>query len=256
MNDKCYSHNEEDLFKSDTIMDTTNYTQTKTSLYFLGDIHGEFESIAKKIQQLKIENAHIVQVGDFGLGFLHPHKEKSKLSILNEVLKKYNIQMWAIRGNHDKPSFFAERNNPYDLSNIILLPDYSEINLAGKNILLAGGAVSVDRIFRKEGVSWWRDEGFVFDENFSYKKYDVVVTHSRPIESGLFFSFSNIREFLQEDKTLESSLEEELALMSKFYEKVRGAPNWYFGHFHESAESFFDGTKFKALRIDEFDRLC
>lgn len=225
-------------------------------LYFLGDIHGEFESIARKIHQRNIENAYIVQVGDFGIGFLHPQKEKNKLSILNEVLRKRNIQMYAIRGNHDDPSFFRLINNPYELSNITLLPYYSEINLAGKNILLVGGAVSVDRIFRKEGVSWWRDETFVFDENFLYQQYDIVVTHSRPMESGLFLGFKNIGAFLQEDKSLEKSLKQEGELISKLYDKVKGVPNWYFGHFHESSESHFNGTKFKALGIDEFDRLC
>lgn len=226
-------------------------------LYFLGDIHGEFEGIAKKIKNLDIKDAYVVQVGDFGMGFLHPQKEASKLSVLNDTLTKQNIHIYGIRGNHDDSRLFlSTQNNPYNLSNITLLPDYSEINLAGKNILLVGGAVSVDRIFRKEGVSWWRDEEFVFDDNFPYKQYDVIVTHSRPIESGLFLGFKNIGSFLQEDKTLKDSLEKESILMSKLYKKVKGTPNWYFGHFHESAESFFDGIKFKALRIDELDRLC
>ena len=237
-------------------METANHAQTKTSLYFLGDIHGEFESIAKKIQQLKIENAFIVQVGDTGFGFLPPEKEARKAKFLNDVLKAQNIHMFMIRGNHCDPSFFKTINHPYGQTNITLLPDCSEINLAGKNILLVGGAVSVDRIFRKEGISWWRDEVFVFDENFVYQQYDIIATHSRPIESGLFLGYKNISTYLQEDKTLKESLEKESALMSQFYEKVKGTPVWYFGHFHQSTESFFNGTKFKALDIDEIDRFC
>lgn len=227
----------------------------KNKLYFLGDIHGDFEGAAKKIKNQDVKDAYIVQVGDFGMGFSHPQKEENKLTILNDALKVRNIEMYAIRGNHDNPSFFAKRNNPYNLPNITLLPDYSEINLAGKNILLVGGAVSVDRIFRKEGISWWRDEVFVFDEDLPCKKYDVIVTHSRPMESGLFLGFKNIGAFLQKDKSLKKSLEDENELISNFYSKVKGSPNWYFGHFHESLESYFNGTKFKALGIDELDRL-
>jgi UDP-2,3-diacylglucosamine pyrophosphatase LpxH len=81
----------------------------------------------------------------FSIGFTTPENDMRILEDLNEQLKKKNITMYAIRGNHDNPAFFK---GDHILSNLKLLPDYTVLDLEGKKILLVGGAVSVDRVPR------------------------------------------------------------------------------------------------------------
>ncbi len=38
-------------------------------IYFIGDIHGEFKELARRLEVRKIRDSQLVQVGDFGFGF-------------------------------------------------------------------------------------------------------------------------------------------------------------------------------------------
>ncbi len=118
----------------------------KTRLIFLGDIHGSFNIIHQYVKLYGIKDAHIIQVGDFGVGFQTLEKEKRMLEMFNPLLEKNNVHVWAIRGNLDyKPHF---HNDPFGLSNIHLVKDYTVLELCGKKILCIGGAISVDRTWR------------------------------------------------------------------------------------------------------------
>jgi len=226
----------------------------KNTLIFLGDIHGEWSSLARKIEEQSIKNAYIVQVGDFGVGFKHPLNEEAALHRLNECLETNNIDLFAIRGNHDSPKFFATKNHPYNCHNITFLPDYSELEILGKRIFLAGGAVSIDRLWRVEGKSYWSDEAFKFNDQFPFdnREFDIVVTHTRPPESGIFLSKKGIEPFLKADSNLEKDINQENTEMSKLYKKLSHVKEWIFGHFHDSETKFIGETKFKLLNIDEF----
>ena len=141
-----------------------------------------------------LKDAHIIQVGDFGVGFKDFHKEKRMLEMYHTKLVKNNVTVWAIRGNHDYKPYFD--NDPFGFTNIKLVPDYTVLNLEGNNILCVGGAVSVDREWRytkkqKLGTfenatlgveSWWDDELFVLDKDKikDLKDINIVVTHTCP----------------------------------------------------------------------------
>jgi len=221
-------------------------------IIFLGDIHGEWLLTWLKIERLGIKNAYIIQVGDFGIGFRHKKNEEAALHRLNECLIENNIEMYALRGNHDDPKFFERQNNPYGCSNITFLSDYSELEIGGQKILLIGGAISIDRIYRVEDKSWWRGEPFLFDENFNYGKYDIIATHTRPTESGIYLSKKGISAFLDKDKDLSADIDKENAEMSKLYNSILPPKFWVFGHFHDSLTTKVGETTFKLLGIDEF----
>src|ERR1700753_1506161 len=111
----------------------------------LGDIHGRFENLKKLIKRYKIgkndEVAYIIQCGDFGIGF-HPTTDEENLHLLNKFLKRRNIIMIVIRGNHDDPSFFT---GTHIFSNLKLVSDYSTMDIYGIKYLFVGGAISIDR---------------------------------------------------------------------------------------------------------------
>jgi DNA repair exonuclease SbcCD nuclease subunit len=230
-------------------------TKIKTNIVLCGDIHGAFNKLRYDVNRLH-EDAYIIQVGDFGMGFQKPNYYKDHaFPDLNEVLEKKNCHLYVIRGNHDDPSYFSQTNNPFDFSNITLLSDYSELNLLGKSILLVGGAVSVDRRFRHEGKSWWSDEDFnlKLEDQFPYKdrQYDLVVTHTRPGVCGAFKGFDNIKYWCDQDPDLKNDLIDESQQLDYLYEHTK-PKNWIYGHFHKTMNTDYENTVFRCLDIDEY----
>ena len=245
----------------------------KTRLMFLGDIHGHFPIIHQYVKLYGIKDTHIIQVGDFGVGFNTIEKEKRMLEMYNPILVKNNVHVWAIRGNHDyKPHF---DNDPFGLSNIHLIPDYTVLELCDKKILCIGGAVSVDRNWRytklqKQGIfenqtlgkeSWWPDELFILDKDKlgEYRNIDIVVTHTAPhyCEPDNTFGFGPFVEGIVK-KTGDNELKTDLLIerqavtdafaILKLNNNITHA---YYGHFHKSDVMTFDGVKHRLLNVNE-----
>ena len=98
--------------------------------------------------------------------------------------------------------------------------------IAGKRIFTFGGASSIDKHLRTEGISWWKEEEFNYREaNTAYEnlnkigwEVDYVLTHSAPF---------SIRDKLFESNK-PSSTERMLEAMLRNIKFKR----WYFGHYH------------------------
>ena len=247
----------------------------KIDIYYLGDIHGNFNVINQFIKLYNIENAHIIQVGDFGVGFKSIEKEKRLLEMYHTLLVKKNITVWAIRGNHDyKPHF---DNDPFGLSNIKLIPDYTVLELNNLRILCVGGAVSVDREWRytknqKIGIyenktlgveSWWEDEVFVLDveKASQMRDIDVVVTHTCPhyCPPDNTFGFGPFVESIVRstgDNQLKTDLNFERQQVTEMFHLLKLNGNdikkHYYGHFHNNDVQNYDGVEHRMLDIGEF----
>lgn len=241
-------------------------------ILFLGDIHRNFNLILQYVKLYDITDAHIIQVGDFGVGFKTFIKEKRALELIHTGLVKRNVHVWAIRGNHDyKPYFDAD---PFGFSNIHLVADYSVLNLADKNILCIGGAVSVDRLLnatknQKEGIfehiigreRWWPDEVFVLDTERlqAFRNINIVVTHTAPdyvtpdnrLGLGLFVN-SIIKE--TGDEALRTDLLFERNQLTNAFNILKlnnNIENHYYGHFHKSDCCVNHNTTHRLLGIGE-----
>ena len=149
-------------------------------IILIGDVHGDFLQLMDKLTELPLVNSFFIQVGDFGVRFKNKENEVAQLELISRELQKKNNAMYVIRGNHDDPSFF---NGDVSYSNLHLLKDYSLLTLEGKIILLAGGAVSVNRTWKLRNNSYSKEEGFIFKESllskaaWGIKAIDIVVTH-------------------------------------------------------------------------------
>ncbi len=244
--------------------------EDKMRLLYLGDLHGNFNIISQYVTRFDIRDAYIIQVGDFGVGFKTLVKEKRQLDDINTALIKRNVIVYAIRGNHDQPSYFE--NDPFGLSNIKLVKDYTVLNLVGKNILCIGGAISIDRTVRYTkrqlegdyttniGVdSWWKDEGFNYDDSklVDLRDINIVVTHTTPDycwpdNSNGFAPIVN--DFASMDKTLKTELLDERRRMTlafqtiKMYNDIEYAYN---GHFHANHVTEIYGTTHRLLGVGE-----
>lgn len=244
-------------------------------ILYLGDIHGNFGLISQYIDLYSIKDAHIIQVGDFGVGFATLQKEKRMLEMIHTKLVKNNVIVWAIRGNHDFKPYFD--NDPFQLTNIRLVKDYTVLNLEGKNILCIGGAVSVDRMWRRtnkqlQGIheeyteangidSWWPNELFVLDEQKlgEMRDINIVVTHTCPdyCPPDNTFGFGPFVEGIIRDTgdvELRADLHFERNQVTNAFAILRmnnSIDNHYYGHFHRSDTINMYGTKHRLLGVGE-----
>ena len=217
-------------------------------MYFMGDNHGDYDIMFNLIKQYELENCHFIHLGDGGEGFLEKAKQCRQFVYLNDFFKARNIQYKSIRGNHSDPFYFTG-NSRFTASNFELIEDYTVVEYNGKKIQFIGGATSIDRSHRKEGVSYWSNEPLVFEES-KCEKVDILVTHTAP--SRCFPQKFNdmVLYWTAEDKTLMAELIEERRLLDNIFNICQPSLHLY-GHFHSSCTEEIDGCKHKLLNINE-----
>ena len=238
-----------------------------------GDWHGNFNAMIKVLKNKEISDCSLIQAGDFGVGFETKKKVIAQLRFLNKSLKSRNIHLYAIRGNHDDPSYFTGTDESLKFSNIKLVPDYSIITIEDRNILFIGGAISVDRKYnpsvvdlygnpwkgRTQGINYWKDEGIVFKEDVlrSIKGVDTVITHSAPAFVHPHTKFG-VEKWIRNDIGLEQELYDERSSLSDAYfilKQNNQIRDWHYAHFHDSFNEEYEYTKFRLLDIYELFEL-
>ena len=246
------------------------YSEAK-EVVVCGDIHGAFETlIYKACVQYSMTDTVIIVAGDCGFGFERPNYYTTLYNRLAGRLSKANNWVVFVRGNHDDPSYFNEEKVNYERFRCV--PDYSVINVCGRNILCVGGAVSIDRKYRraanvrlelKEVACYWPDGLPVFDlsiiETISEScSIDTVVTHTAPSFCPLRDKHG-VRFWLLQDPELSDDLDKERDIMNQiYYELIKykhPLEHCYYGHFHESATTNIDNIIFKMLYIEEMCEL-
>lgn len=197
----------------------------------LGDVHGEFGRLVEQIERIDLFHCYLICVGDLGVGFQHPARgEMSDINMLNSFFEQRDIHFMCIRGNHDDPKYF-NGNERIELSHLKLLPDYHTETLNGEVFQFIGGAVSIDRIHRIPGRSWWADEKFVYEPD-KVIKCDVLITHSAPTWIGPLDK-EGISGWIAGDPLLWDVCYAERIAHNELVEKC-GATKHYCGHFHIS----------------------
>lgn len=207
-------------------------------IYVTGDTHGNINFsklifFANEHQDLT-KNDYVIIAGDFGAVWdtetliedLTPY-QKLPFTILFvdgnhenfDMLNKYPVEMW----NGGKVHKIKD--------DIIHLMRGQVFELEGKKIFTFGGATSIDRYRRQEGISWWEQEKpnyFDLQEAIDNLKVhnnevDIIITHSCD-EKALYYSPLRTR-------TLQMGIYPENQLLSYFEENVK-YNHWYFGHYH------------------------
>lgn len=236
------------------------------ALFFSGDIHGEFEPIVYKLNQLT--DTVLIVCGDIGMGFYKDEYYFTLFQKLSLKLSKKNNYLLMFRGNHDDPDFFNGSFKEY--KHIYLLPDYSVVSVDQTNIVCIGGATSIDRSYRieEEQRGWkktyWGDAELpYFDEeklNEINRLYpdniQIVATHTCP-SFAYPTTKGNIGEWLKLDEELSRIVDNERTTMDKIFEKLRGGQknltDWYYGHFHEHKLEQHYGINFRLCDCAELN---
>lgn len=225
----------------------------KRNLIFCGDIHGEFKKMVwMATERYKFKNADIVVLGDFGVGFdkkIFADYEETE----NKIIKN-GLMIYALRGNHDDPSWF---DGSKDFPRLKFLKDYELITLGDNiEILPIGGANSVDITYRlseneklqaKKKACWWEGEDIVRkDLKEIPKRVDVVISHEAPLLFEPLPSRVADCPVWQYDKILSSrEYLKDIALnVNSGY--------WFYGHHHRSMSGDFMDTRWRCLGELEF----
>jgi hypothetical protein len=217
-------------------------------LIFLGDHHGNWSDLFYLIDKNNISNCNLISVGDSGIGFEYKTRQLQTINRLNKVFEEKNIYFKAIRGNHDDPAYF-KGDDRIALKHFELIEDYSVWEYNSKSIQFIGGAVSIDRTGRAPNVSYWLDEGVIFNKN-ACKKVDILVTHTAP--SVCFPQSFNemVYGWAREDAYLIEDLNDERSVMNEIL-KLCDPEYHFYGHFHSSWSEQINGCRHRLLAINE-----
>ena len=203
-------------------------------LYITGDTHGNFDRILKwtETANLNKDKDFLFILGDFG--YIWDNKRTSFEKDNLDFISCLPFTTLFIDGNHENHERLnsmrvvnfsgGKAHKVYDSIYHLMRGQVYEI--AGKRIFTFGGASSIDKHLRTEGISWWKEEEFNYHEaNTAYEnlnkvgwEVDYVLTHSAPF---------SIRDKLFESNK-PSSTERMLEAMLRNIKFKR----WYFGHYH------------------------
>jgi predicted phosphodiesterase len=160
----------------------------KEKVLFVGDTHGEIELINKAVILAdKRRCDRIIQVGDFGF---FPNIYPEFIESLNS-----KIPFYFIDGNHDDherlpheaESIVSLRELGYEVENFYYIPRGLVMNWGESNLLFMGGAKSIDKAYRTQGIDWWDNEEINYgdyqrasDNQYLWEKVDIIVSHECP----------------------------------------------------------------------------
>ncbi len=259
--------------QSEPLMNTFHtYTFPEAkNIIICGDIHGEFNSLIYRLCiQYQLTDTLLIVAGDCGFGFEKPGYYENVFKRNSARLSKANNWIVMVRGNHDDPSYFNKEKIKHERCRTI--PDYSIIQACGHNILCIGGAVSIDRYYRKKHdakyhlsgtASYWADEMPYYDEAILNEigkqiRIDTVITHTAPSFCELI-SKNGLSEWTALDPAIPADCEIERKTMDLIYKHLKAdrhpVHHWYYGHFHQSWNSEINGILFSMLDIMEFKEL-
>ena len=247
-------------------------------LVVCGDIHGDFNLLVYKLcVQYQMKDTTCIVAGDCGFGFEKKEYYENIVKRNNKRMNEANNRIVFIRGNHDNPAYFDGQT--FIHKRFLAIPDYSVVNVCNHAVLCVGGAISIDRKYRK--YTWeqnikkndrfghhvgtdilspnyyWEDEAPIYDKNLltqilSEYDIDAVITHTAPSFCELQDK-ANIDAWIKQDISLITDIHDERAAMDSIHDslKEKYITIWCYGHFHQSWHAFIEGTLFKMLDIME-----
>jgi hypothetical protein len=156
-----------------------------------GDWHGNTAWATRAVRKISARLPAdgpriIVQLGDFGIWSGASGREY--LSRLDAALAAADAELWFVDGNHEDFAQLARlRPGPDGRAQVTAriwhLPRGHRWRWHGRDWLALGGAVSLDRAGRAEGIDWWPEEEITRPQARSVIEAgpaDVMVTHECP----------------------------------------------------------------------------
>jgi len=206
-------------------------------IVIMGDAHGEWAALEKLIEK---ENPDLlISVGDLGYW---PKRGPGivRAGSVESFFRDNKTKILFCPGNHENWDAIDERKSDEILPNVFYMPRGSTYTLDdGRKILFFGGSDSIDKAWRREGVSWFRQElpsKRHIDRLDPNDKFDIVVSHTCPDEL-----VGNMLKAVGSTWEAGDPTTKYLSYILNTYKP----PLWYFGHWHIGKTGFFEITKTK-----------
>lgn len=192
-----------------------------------GDIHGNEFIRINQAKQLGIDT--LIVCGDFGYVWNDLKENEYNLNVIENI----GVKVLFLDGNHE--NFDALEMYPYKnmfggrvqvlRNNIIHLLRGEIYNIKNKKVFIMGGAVSIDKEYRIEGISWWNQEipneeerrKALYNLNAENNKVDIILTHAGPTSVI---------------KQIDAEYGDEYTDFLETINKKIEFKQWYFGHMH------------------------
>lgn len=219
-----------------------------SKIFITGDVHNtidvkKFNMRNFPIQKELTKNDYVIILGDFGFPWHNPESNKDKYWL--DWFNNKNFTTLFIDGNHE--NFNALRDYPIvDFKgakchkirdNMYHIMRGEIININNINFLCMGGAISIDKAYRKENISWWKDEEPSYKEwekaFLNLGKADIILSHDGP--------YDVIRRIKNVEK---NSIN---IIFNRMLEFNTNAKKWYFAHHHIDENIKYKDVKFEIL---------
>jgi len=231
------------------------------AVLFSGDFHanvkGEMEFISKnallnkyKENLYKKINYHII-LGD--TGFLWPGNEEAE-SIIYMELDKRPFPVLYVAGNHEpvlgrtdlpevdigigEKAVLVKKEKPF----IACLKRGKIYNIDNYKFLVLGGALSIDKIYRTPGKSWWAQEYWSDDEKTAISgllanenNFDYVLSHTGP--GRINRAINNI------DSDYLPKIKDEVSALNEVIDAKITCKQWFCGHWHKDIYYYDENMK-------------
>ena len=201
-------------------------------IYITGDTHGEYCDLINRMEPYEpTKDETVIIAGDFG--FLWDPDDTNGL----EVVSRLPYTVAFVDGNHENfdmlDTYPVEEWNGGKIhriaDNTVHLMRGQLFEIEGKTIFTMGGAYSIDKSIRKEGVSWWSAE-IPTNEDYKIanetlercgKKADIIVTHTLPQSAIILLGI------------IPDQHDIELTGFFEWLYREMDFKMWFGGHFHE-----------------------
>jgi len=210
------------------------------STFITGDKHGNFHDVIMfALRNRTSRKDTLIILGDAGINYYADERDET----LKKQLHQLQLTMLCVHGNHERRPetigtyeeierfggmVYIEKEFP----NLLFAKDGEIYDFGGRKCIVIGGALSIDKQYRKEGVDWWADEqpSDEIKKRVEQKldsvdwRVDAVFSHTCPerfIPRECFLDFVD-------QKTVDQSTEKWLGEI----EKRLDYKEWYCGHWH------------------------
>lgn len=190
-------------------------------MLLIGDVHGKISEYKRIV--LESGEKESIQIGD--MGFDYSELESLPLNVMESHV--------FFPGNHENYDKVFE--SAYCLGRF----GYYKSHRQNLELFFIGGADSIDKQYRIEGVSWWKNEEMNYteaqeclDSYETLSPVDVVLSHDCPqfLANELWGYHPSFTR-----KLLDGIFQ------------IRKPKLWVFGHHHKSIDMTIDGCRFVCL---------
>lgn len=217
-----------------------------------GDWHSNTNFAVKQLTDSgQVENIErYIHVGDFGVwpSTVHNPSYKTFLPSIERLLESQDRELWFIDGNHEyfpiiKELKQDERGLGILSPHVFYIPRGYAWEEDGKRLMGLGGAVSVDRSYRKIGQDYFKEEEITLSDVARAKEagsVDILFTHDAPLLPVPKVSFSS-----EIDRDAENSMAKIAEITAYLEPKIL-----VHGHYHIAHERNWLNTLVIGLDCD------